>query len=262
MRLEQQIERARLRAPCNGYVVYAQRDNDDPPIGEGVEVREREEILAIPSSSGMTAELKLHESVLKQVVVGQPCKLGIDALPGVVLDGRVRFVAMLPDQNSRWSNPNLRVYRCEVEITGTHASLRPGMSCSVEILIEEIRDALYVPVQAVFREGERNLAFAAVGDAVEPRAVEVGRYTELWVQVLSGLSEGETVLMEAPTGFTPTVDRPERAEESEEPEEGRREQAREGAEEREGPERERTKDGKRGGGEGRASGKRPPAGGE
>jgi hypothetical protein len=60
----------------------------------------------------MTAEMKLHESVLKQVQVGQPCIVTVDALPGLELEGRVEFVAMLPDQNSRWSNPSLRVYRC------------------------------------------------------------------------------------------------------------------------------------------------------
>src|SRR5262245_6030930 len=52
-RLGSQIEKARLRAPCDGFVVYAQRDSDEPPIQEGTEVREREEILSIPSTDGM-----------------------------------------------------------------------------------------------------------------------------------------------------------------------------------------------------------------
>jgi len=203
-RFESQIEKAKLRAPSDGYVVYAQRDSDDPPIGPGVEVKEREEILAIPSSDGMTAEVKLHESVLKQVEVGQACKITVDAMPGTELAGRVDFVAMLPDQNSRWSNPNLRVYRCEVAITSASPGLRPGMSCAVEIQIEELADALFVPVQAVFRDGTRTLSFVVDDGEVEQREVRVGRYTELWVQVLEGLSEGESVLLQAPPGFSPS----------------------------------------------------------
>jgi len=208
-RLESQIDKAKLRAPSAGYIVYAQRDSDEPPIGEGVEVREREEILSIPSSDGMVAEVKLHESVLKQVEVGQECKITVDALPGTVLAGRVDFVAMLPDQNSRWSNPNLRLYRCTVGITGASPGLRPGMSCSVEIEIEELADALYVPVQAVFRDGTRTLSFVASDDGAEQREVRIGRYTELWVQILEGLREEETVLLQAPLGFTPTPSEPE-----------------------------------------------------
>ncbi|HEX6884894.1 MAG TPA: efflux RND transporter periplasmic adaptor subunit [Planctomycetota bacterium] len=203
-RLEAQIEKARLRAPRDGYVVYAIKDDDDPPIGQGVEVREREEILAIPSSDGMTAELKLHESVLKQVQVGQACTVRVDALPGVELEGEVQYVAMLPDQNSRWSNPNLRVYRCQVAIRTAHSGLRPGMSCAIEIRVDDLADALYVPAQSVFRDGERTLAFVAGGRRPERRAVEIGRYTELWVQILAGLEEGETVLLHAPPGFTAT----------------------------------------------------------
>jgi HlyD family secretion protein len=203
-RLETQIEMAKLRAPSDGYVVYAQRDSDEPPIGAGVEVREREEILAIPSSDGMTAEVKLHESVLKQVQVGQPCTITVDALPGTVLEGRVAFVAMLPDQNSRWSNPNLRLYRCEVAIESESPGMRPGMSCSVEVLIEELADALYIPVQCVFRDGVRNVCFVAGADGVEHREVRVGRYTELWVQILEGVRDGETVLLHAAPGFVAT----------------------------------------------------------
>ncbi|MCC7012781.1 MAG: hypothetical protein IT454_09490 [Planctomycetes bacterium] len=199
-RLEAQIDKAKLRAPCAGYVVYARRDNDEPPIAAGAEVREREEVLSIPSSAGMTAEVKLHESVLKQVVLGQSCRITVDALRGLELVGRVAYVAVLPDQNSRWSNPNMRVYRCDVVLETDHAALRPGMSCSVEVEIEDLADALHVPVQAVFREGRSTVAFVVTPDGYERRAVRVGRFDELWVQVLDGLREGEHVRLDAPLG--------------------------------------------------------------
>jgi multidrug resistance efflux pump len=150
-------ERARLRAPGDGYVVCAQRDSDEPPIQAGAKVREREEILSIPSSGGMIANVKLHESVLQQVRAGQPCRVTVDALQGAVVEGSVAFVAMLPDQNSRWSNPNLGVYQTTIAITTAHPGLRPGMSCSIEILIEELEEELFVPLQSVFREGDASV---------------------------------------------------------------------------------------------------------
>lgn len=200
-RLEEQIAKATLRAPCDGYVVYAQRDWDDPPIAAGVEVREREEILSVPNTQAMTAEIKLHETVLRQVAIGMPCRITLDALPSLKLEGRVAFVAAMPDQNSRWSNPTTRVYRTEVEISSMVPGPRPGMSCSVEILIDEIQDALYVPVQSVFRDRRTNVAFVQRGETIERRVVQVGRYNQLWVQVLDGLSEGEIVMLHAPSGM-------------------------------------------------------------
>ncbi len=200
-RLDSQIEAAKIRATRAGYVIYAQRDNDDPPIGAGAEVREREEILSIPNSDGMTVGVKLHESVLKQVAVGQPCTVTIEALPGVRLEGRMATVAMLPDQTSRWMNPNLRVYKAEVAITTQDPALRPGMSCAVEILVDELVDVTYVPLQAVFLDRSGTASFVSVRGEVERREVKTGQFNDLWVQILAGLSPGEVVLMSAPPGF-------------------------------------------------------------
>lgn len=201
-RLDDQIEKARLRAPRDGFVVYARRDRDDPPIQAGSEVREREEILSIPSSDGMLAEVKLHESIVEKVELGMPCTLTVDALPGVELAGRVANLAMLPDRQSRWLNPNLRVYHCEVEVLDDDPRLRPGMSCSVEILVEQLEDAIHVPVQAVFSEGGESWAFVDTPGGPERRSVVTGSYNDLWVQVVEGLEQGEVVLLRAPVGST------------------------------------------------------------
>jgi hypothetical protein len=150
----------------------------------------------------MIAQVSLHESVLKQVEPGHTATIKVDALPGREFHGRVRFVSVMADQNSFWANPNLRLYRTEVTIDDAVNEMRPGMSCAIEILVEELTDALYVPVQSVFRRGQETLAFVERGGASEERPVEVGRYNDRWVQVLAGLSEGEVVLLAPPPGFS------------------------------------------------------------
>jgi HlyD family secretion protein len=203
-RVRGQIEKARIKAPREGLLVYAQRDSDEPPIQEGTEVRERQEILTIPNTAGMIVQAKLHESVLKQVRIGQTCTIRVDAIPSQQFEGRVAFVALLPDQNSWWANPNLRVYRTDIEITSRSEEMRPGMSCAIEILIEELPDALFVPVQCVFRHKDDNVCFVAAKGAPQMRTVRVGRHNEQWVQILEGLKENETVLLFPPPDFGPT----------------------------------------------------------
>lgn len=203
-RVESQVEKARIKAPRDGLLVYAQRDSDEPPIQEGTEVRERQEILTIPNAADMIVQAKLHESVLKQVQLGQSCNIRIDAIPGQHFEGRVTFVALLPDQNSWWSNPSTRIYRADVEITSATSDVRPGMSCLVEIMIEDLPDTLFVPVQCVFRHGHDNVSFVVKSGATEMRVVEVGRQNDQWVQVLKGLEENETVRLSPPPGFGPT----------------------------------------------------------
>lgn len=205
-KLLSQVEKARIKAPVAGMVVYSQQDGGrwggGDPIAEGTAVRERQEIINIPASGGgMSVEVSLHESVLEQVEVGQPCVISIDALPGRTFLGRVEFKAVLPDKNSWWANPNLRLYRTNVEVLDPDAGMRPGMSCSVEILSEEIADALHVPLQAVFLNKGEPVCFVSRAGSVELREVLVGRHNSKWVQVTSGLSEGETVLLAQPPGF-------------------------------------------------------------
>ncbi len=207
-KLEQQIAKAKMRAPRAGMVVYAQQESGrmggSQPIQEGTSVRERQDIVTIPSATGMVAQVSLHESVLKQVGVGQNCVVKVDALGTREFSGRVSFVAVLPDQNSWWANPNTRLYRTEVQILDGHPDMRPGMSCSIEILVEDIPDATYVPVQSVFRSGGDNIAFVVKpGGKFEERKVVVGRYNASWVEVKEGLSVGESVALSTPAGFTP-----------------------------------------------------------
>jgi HlyD family secretion protein len=204
-KLVTQIEKAQMTAPVAGMVVYAKEDGGrwggGDPIQEGTEVRERQDIITIPSSQGMVAEMSLHESVLEKVNEGMPCIITVEALPGRQFTGRVRFKSTLPDQNSWWANPDLRVYRTEIEVAGTEPGLKSGMSCSVEVVVAELPDALYVPVQSVFIDAGKTAAFVSDGGSVDLRAIEVGLDNGKWVQVLTGLAEGEVVLLAQPAGF-------------------------------------------------------------
>ena len=202
-KLRDQFSKTRLIATADGIVVYSREEGswrgDGEIIREGTEVRERQELLTIPQAGGMIAEASLHESVIKKVKSGMPATIRVDAIPGQEFDAAVSFVALLPDKGSRWSNPDLRVFRTTVEIINGSVEMRPDMSCQVEILVEQIDDTLFVPMQAVFPSGGGSICFVD-GEA---REVETGQSTNKWIQILSGVEEGETVWLSAPTGFVP-----------------------------------------------------------
>ncbi|MFT5050452.1 MAG: HlyD family secretion protein [Chlamydiales bacterium] len=205
-KLEEQIAKARIIAPVDGMIVYGREDGGrymggGEPIKEGGEVRERQEIASIPGAGGMTVKASVHESVLKQVTEGLHAIVRIDAIPGKEFSGTVGKVARLPDKNSWFANPNLRLYRTDISIEGGNDDMRPGMSCNIEIQVEMIEDTLFVPLQSVHSSGGGNLCWVQDGAGAEERAVEVGQHNEKWVEILSGLREGEIVLLSAPPGF-------------------------------------------------------------
>ena len=207
VRWDDQIAKARIFAPVGGMVVHAQpeggRWSQGEPLREGSNVRERQDLITIPSSEGMIAEVSVHESVLEKVQVGMDCTITVDALPELRLAGEVRFKAVLPDKNSWMANPNQRLYRTEVRVHTGDPRLRPGMSCSIEIHVETIEDATYVPIQSVFRDGDDQVVFVVgAGGAHERRVVEVGSFNHLWAQTTSGVTDGERVAMSLPEGIS------------------------------------------------------------
>ncbi|MFN0006390.1 MAG: efflux RND transporter periplasmic adaptor subunit [Planctomycetota bacterium] len=202
-----QLEKTRITAPVAGMVVYTRteggRMGGGETIQEGSQVREGQEMLTIPSTGGMIAEASIHESVLNQVAIDLPCAITVDAIPTQQFKGKVRFVAPLPDKGNWWANPNQRLYRTEVSIEDASPEMRPGMNCSIEILVEEIADAIYAPLQAIVLSKGKPIAFVTQGSRVEERSVVVGKQSDKWVQILEGLAEDEEVLLTPPAGFTP-----------------------------------------------------------
>ncbi|KAA3614482.1 MAG: efflux RND transporter periplasmic adaptor subunit [Planctomycetota bacterium] len=205
-KIQDQIAAAKIRAPVDGMVVYAREESrwgQGDPIQEGTEVRERQDIITIPRAGGMIVEAKLHESVLKKVEPGQPAIVQIDAMPGREFRGRVSFVAHLPDQGSWWANPNQRLYRTEIAIEEGDPEMRPGMSCAVQIIVAELEQVNYVPVQAVIYHRGRTICFVDQNGSLEERVVQVGQSSDKWVEIVEGLKENEMVLLSPPPGFMP-----------------------------------------------------------
>ncbi|MEE9401708.1 MAG: hypothetical protein V3V47_00775, partial [Desulfobacteria bacterium] len=78
------------------------------------------------------------------------------------------------------------------------SSLRTGMSCMAEIIIEQYEDAVYIPIQAVMRVRGKPTIHIVNEKAIEPREVEIGHDNNRMIRIVSGLQEGEVVLLTPP----------------------------------------------------------------
>lgn len=204
--IEAQIEAATIEAELPGLVVYGGADqgssryrgSSQEAIQEGATVRERQPILTIPDMREMAVSVDIHESAVQRVAVGQPAVISIDAYPDVRLTGEVIKVAVVADSANSFMNPDLKVYPSQVRIDGTHDWLRPGMSAQVEILVASLEDVIYVPVQAVGYFGSDQVVYVSRGGSVERRVIEVGDFSDSFIEVVSGLEAGEEVLLLPP----------------------------------------------------------------
>lgn len=200
-RVTQQLENTKIYAPQPGLVVYAttRQGGDERPVEEGTSVRQRQEIIKLPDLSSMLVEVKVHESQISQVRVGQEAVVTVDSIPDRRFRGRVKRVAVLPDSQSRWLNPDLRVYSTEVLIEDDVSAINPGVSARAEILVSQLYDVVQVPIQAVTTfDGQRIAYRSTSGSGFEPVPVEIGLFNDAFVQINSGLLEGDQVMLSAP----------------------------------------------------------------
>jgi len=166
-------------------------------IREGATVRERQAIITIPDTTRMSVNVKIHESYIKKVRKGLKARITVDAFPDEVLTGEVTKVGVLPDSQNRWMNPDMKVYLTTIAVDGTHEWVKPGMSAKVEILVKNLGDVLYVPVQAISPSNGKQICYVSQGFKPERREVEVGEFNDEFIEVKNGLKEGERVLLRA-----------------------------------------------------------------
>ena len=77
----------------------------------------------------------------------------------------------------------------------------PGMTAKVEVVVNELKGVVYVPVQSVFFEEDAHYTFVMDGDQYERRAVDIGAHNDEFIEVKEGLDEGDTVLLKKPEGY-------------------------------------------------------------
>ncbi|MEZ5397440.1 MAG: hypothetical protein R2724_32315 [Bryobacterales bacterium] len=139
--------------------------------------------------------------------VGQMTDVHLDAYPDLSFQGKVVSIGAIAEAGSgspsgfRFGGGSglfLKTIPIDIEITSDDERVIPDLSASADIHIETDEEGLIAPREAVRSEGDQSVVFVRNGGKIERRVVEVGRKSDTHVIVLSGLSAGDEVLLEAP----------------------------------------------------------------
>jgi len=153
-------------------------------------------IMVVADLSEMQVAARVDESEIVSVKPGQRVRVKVDAHPDHEFTGKVLRIAGIPQSQLGQEGVS---YPVVVGIESPDKSLLPGMSASCEIEVAVRDSALAVPLPAVGKkkvEGEmRDVVFRVKGGIAELTPVELGITGEKVVEVVSGLSEGDTVIV-------------------------------------------------------------------
>ena len=120
------------------------------------------------------------------------------AFPVTALGGEVLSSGVLAESGG-WRDPIRRDYTVKIQLNdATDLGLKPAMRCKADIYVDQVEDALFIPIQAAFRTGGTAYVYVRDGSRFAQREVTLGRASELFVEILEGLSEDEAVLLRKP----------------------------------------------------------------
>ena len=198
-----QVGKCTIAAKTAGLVVYGGGEEmfyygGQEQIREGATIRERQAIITIPDMTKMAVKLKIHESHIKKVKKDQRARITLDALPEERLEGFVAKVGVLPDSQNRWMSPDMKVYLTTINIEGTREWVKPGMSAKVEVLVNQLDDVVYVPLQAINTVKGKSTCHVVRGRSTEEREITTGEFNDEFIEIKEGLKAGELVMVRPP----------------------------------------------------------------
>lgn len=205
--LQRQIKEAKnelalteIRAPSSGMVVlkddYRGGQRRKPRVGDTL-IR-NQTILDIPDMSSMIVKTKVREIDLYKVDIGKPASIEVDAYPNLVLHGTVCFIGILAISDVASLPGEEKYFEVKVALTDFDNRLRPGMTSRVVIHSGKVDNGISLPIHSVFEFDKKNYCFIATSSGYEMRLVNIGMNNEQWVEIVSGLNEGDQVALSLP----------------------------------------------------------------
>lgn len=179
-----------IRAPFDGIVTGLDVDGGDTISQTAV--------LASVITAGMKAAILLNEVDVVKVKVGDTVRLSLDALPGVVMQGKIAKLDTIGT-----ATQGVVSYGAEVTLDEQNAALRPGMSVTADIVTEEKQNVLIVPNEALtIEDGKTSVRVPGSPDAQgqgttrgQKREVVTGITDNVSTEIVNGLKENDQVLI-------------------------------------------------------------------
>lgn len=177
-----------VRSPVNGRVLRIHRES------EGV-VNSGESLMDIGDPNNIEIRVEVLSSDAVRIKPGTPVlfeRWGGDK----ALSGKVRIIE--PTGFTKVSSLGVEEQRvvvvADIASTEEWQKLGDGFRVEAKFIVWEEKDVLQMPASALFRKGDNWAVFVAKANRAELRQVQIGRRNGITAQVLSGLSEGESVI--------------------------------------------------------------------
>lgn len=193
-----------LRSPVDGIIHILSNNRAQgsfgtarPPFQEGDTVWTGASIAEIPDLESLQIEFRIEEIDRGRVMEAQETRIRVDAVPDALLSGKVTWLS--PIATLVFSRlPPEKNFPAQTSIDKIDERLRPGMSATVEIVVQRLPDVLVIPAKASTQIDGRPTVFVKDGTGYRRARIEVEATNGADIVVASGLDEDDVIALENP----------------------------------------------------------------
>ncbi len=190
--LQEVMNQLTILAPKSGMVIY-QKEWGGQKRKVGSEVGGWDPVVAtLPDMSSMMSKTYINEIDISKVSKGQNVSIEIDAFPGQQYAGIVTEVANVGED---LPNSDAKVFEVLIKILASDSILRPNMTTSNIITVDELKSVLQIPLEAIRNNDSLVYVVKESGFSKVRQIVEPGLSNENRIQILQGLSEEDIVYL-------------------------------------------------------------------
>ena len=147
-------------------------------------------IAVIGNTENFIAEAFSDEIDVVNIKKGQDALLTFDALPHKEVKGTVEYIG-----NSTTAVSGIQAYKIKIKIDDSSIVLKDGLSVNVDITTQMKNNVLAVPIESVFyHDGKYYVDVVQSDNTIQRKEVETGISSDDYTEIISGLSEGDTIL--------------------------------------------------------------------
>jgi HlyD family secretion protein len=193
--LEEQLSYTTITSPMDGVILSRDVEKGDAVSSILVLGSTATLVMTIGDVHQVYVQGKVDESDIGKVYLGQPARIKVESFKEKTFLGKVTRIAPLGVEKD-----NVTTFEVRVSIDNPGGELKANMTANAEILLEEHKNVLTVPEQAVLYDKDRN-ASVEVPDAKQKKgrrviAIKAGISNGTRTEVLTGLNAGDTVILQ------------------------------------------------------------------
>jgi multidrug efflux pump subunit AcrA (membrane-fusion protein) len=154
-------------------------------------------LLQFPDMKEMQVSVEVPEAEYKRIQNNQKVSIRVDASANLNTTGKIKRKSLAGKANAE--KPSVKSYEVIISVDSCHLKMKPGLSASCRIIVDQVKDTIVVPAVAIFRRDSLKIVYVAANGKFTPVVVETGLSNNSKCIISKGLSGNETIaLMEPP----------------------------------------------------------------